>query len=439
MKQFDFAARLDGCACGSVHECAVHKVIIENGALSSIPQLLGGHKNVVLVCDNNTWAACGSHVAGLLADGGFTVRTVRYPQNGILVPDDDAVDTLLQSAGEQTHVIVGVGSGVINDLCKWASFCLKLPYMIVATAPSMDGFASTGAALIIKGMKVTYEAHVPRWIVADTGVLRRAPLDMIRAGAGDILGKISSLNDWKISHIINGEPLCPKVCGLVAEQIEICREDLPAISNQDEHAIARLMEALVAVGFCMSYTGNSRPASGSEHHLSHFFEVTGLLNKQPYFPHGIDVAYSTVVTCALRHRLVHSFQRAEYGRVDEGKWQERISAVYGALAPKIIALQNRVGFYGDGREERQARIRKLWPQLKAVLDEVPEENEMAALLCGLGLAMPDFIKLYGKSKIEQSVIFAKELKDRYTLLWLMQDTGLLEELAGSLKLNCAEQ
>ncbi len=431
MKQFDFALRLDGCACGSVHECGVRQVIIENGALSAIPQMLGEHRNIVLVCDNNTWAACGRQVADLLAAGGFTVRMMRYPQNEILVPDDDAVDALLNSVHEQTQAIVGVGSGVINDLCKWASFCLKLPYMIVATAPSMDGFASTGAALMIKGMKVTYEAHVPRWIVADTGVLRQAPLPMIRAGAGDILGKISSLNDWKISHIINGEPLCRQVYDMVARQIEICREDLKAVNRRDEHAIARLMEALVAVGFCMSYVGNSRPASGSEHHLSHFFEVVGLLNGQPYFPHGIDVAYSTLVTCALRHRLVHEFQRADFGPMDEGKWHERIQAVYGTLTPKIISLQNRAGFYGDGREERQARIRKLWPQLETVLNEVPEENEMAALLDELGLAMPDFVKLYGKSKIEQSIIYAKELKERYTLLWLLQDIGLLEEFAGS--------
>jgi glycerol-1-phosphate dehydrogenase [NAD(P)+] len=431
MKQFDFSARLDGCACGSVHECGVHKVIIENGALSAIPQMLGEHKNVVLVCDLNTWDACGGRVADLLAASGFIVRTMRYPQNEILVPDDDAVNALLKSADEQTQAIIGVGTGVINDLCKWASFCLKLPYMIVATAPSMDGFASTGAALIIKGMKVTYEAHVPRWIVADTDVLKRAPLTMIRAGAGDILGKISSLNDWKISHIINGEMLCQQVYDMVEQQIAICRQDLPAINRQDEHAIARLMEALVAIGFCMSYVGNSRPASGSEHHLSHFFEVIGLLNKQPYFPHGIDVAYSTAVTCALRHRLVHDIQRADYGPMNQEKWQERVQAVYGTLAPKIIALQNRVGFYGDGREERQARIRKLWPQLQSVLTEVPEEKEMAALLEELGLHMPDFVEEYGKSKIEQSIIFAKELKDRYTLLWLMQDIGLLEEFAGS--------
>jgi glycerol-1-phosphate dehydrogenase [NAD(P)+] len=178
--------------------------------------------------------------------------------------------------------------------------------------------------------------------------------------------------------------LCQQVYDMVEQQIAICRKDLPAVNRRDEHAIARLMEALVAVGFCMSYVGNSRPASGSEHHLSHFFEVIGLLNKQPYFPHGIDVAYSTAVTCALRHRLVHGIQRAGYGPMNQEKWQERVQAVYGTLAPKIIALQNRVGFYGDGREERQARIRKLWPQLQSVLAEVPEENEMAALLEELG-------------------------------------------------------
>ena len=88
-------------------------------------------------------------------------------------------------------MIVGIGSGVIQDLCKYVSFNKNLPYFIIATAPSMDGYASKGAAMITDNMKVTYNAHVPEVIIGDVDILKNAPMDMIKSGYGDILGKFS--------------------------------------------------------------------------------------------------------------------------------------------------------------------------------------------------------------------------------------------------------
>lgn len=78
----------------------------------------------------------------------------------------------------------------------------------------------------------------------------------------------------------------------------------PKLLERDAAAIETLMEALVGVGIAMAYVGNSRPASGSEHHLSHFFEVTGIMNDKPYFMHGTDVAYSAVYTQKMREELL---------------------------------------------------------------------------------------------------------------------------------------
>ena len=429
MMQFYFPAALEDCACGQQHTCAVQTVVIDRNALPQIPQILGEYKDILLVYDNNTWDACAKQVAKILTHSKFTVRTMHFNQDTVLVPDEDAIDRLLQSANPQTQAIVGVGAGVINDLCKWVSFKLRIPYMIVATAPSMDGFASTGAAMIIRGMKVTYNAQVPRWIIADTSVLRKAPSNLLRAGAGDILGKISSLNDWRISHIVTGETLCGQIYDLVMQQIDICQADLALINRRDELAIGRLMRALVTIGFCMSYVGNSRPASGSEHHLSHFFEVIGLLNKQSYLSHGLDVVYSTAITCALRHRLIRSLNEAIYKPLDQDGWNERIQTVYGPIAPDLIAFQKKVGFYGEARQQRQAQIKKQWPLLRSVLADVPSEHEITVLIKALGLSPLELVETYSKEKIKHAILFAKELKDRYTLLWLMQDMGFLDELA----------
>ena len=118
----------------------------------------------------------------------------------------------LQLLQHEADLIIGVGSGVINDLCKHVSFKNDLAYYIVATAPSMDGYASVGAALILNGMKITLNARPPKAIIADTSVLKDAPIDMLRAGYGDIIGKYSCLNDWKLSHCVNGEYFCNYRC-----------------------------------------------------------------------------------------------------------------------------------------------------------------------------------------------------------------------------------
>ena len=174
-----------------------------------------------------------------------------------------------------------MGSGVIQDLCKYVSYQAKLPYYIVATAPSMDGYASKGAAMIWDNMKVTYNAHVPEVIIGDVDVLKDAPMEMIQSGYGDILGKYSCLNDWKLSRVVNGEYFCRYVYDLTYEILCKTKDLGPKLLERDAAAIETLMEALVGVGIAMAYVGNSRPASGSEHHLSHFFEVTGIMNGKP--------------------------------------------------------------------------------------------------------------------------------------------------------------
>ena len=125
---------------------------------------------------------------------------------------------------------------------------------------------------------------------------------MIKAGYGDIIGKYSALNDWKLSNLLTGEYICDFIYDLTYDCILKVRSLAKGLLTQDEESVKALMEALVLVGIAMAFAGSSRPASGSEHHLSHYFEITGIVNGEEYFPHGIDVAYSTVVTAAVSLR-----------------------------------------------------------------------------------------------------------------------------------------
>ena len=401
------------CSCGKSHSCGIETVVIEQGALDRLPTLTARYRHILVVADSNTFPLCGSRLLSLL--GETLEHSLVLPSEGFLIPNEDAIDQMNQCVTADTDLLVGIGSGVIQDLCKYVSFMRKLPYIIVATAPSMDGYASTGAAMILNHMKVTVPTHLPTAILGDTDILKDAPMDMIRAGYGDILGKYSALNDWKLSQVVNGEYYCPYVYDLTYSMVKRTIPLADGLLARDPHSVQVLMEALVVTGIAMSYAGNSRPASGSEHHLSHFFEITGILNNRPYLLHGIDVAYSTVVTQTLREKILTHTQPFSPTPFDRSQWLEDIRRVYGSAADGVIALQDSLPYYSSMTPEAYLSQRV---KIDGVLREVPSSRELTALLTAIGLNMEDFYRHYGKAVIAEAVRFAKDLKDRYTVLWL---------------------
>jgi glycerol-1-phosphate dehydrogenase [NAD(P)+] len=283
----------------------------------------------------------------------------------------------------------------------------------------MDGYASRGAALILNGMKITLNANVPRAIIADTAILADAPLQMIRAGYGDIIGKYSCLNDWRLAHLVNNEYICEQVIRLTYDAVEATVALADGLVKRDKAAVGALMEALVAVGILMAYVGNSRPASGSEHHLSHYFEIVGLIRGEEYFPHGIDVCYSAVETAKLRERLLEISNVNEFGApFDKAIYEQNIRRIYGSVADEVLALQDKLGWYGI---DRVSVYREKWNEIRAILADCPSSARMLELTELIGLSYGDFEALYGEDKIADALLYAKDLKDRYSVLWMYFD------------------
>ena len=238
-------------------------------------------------------------------------------------------------------------------------------------------------------------------------------MDMLQAGYGDIMGKLSCLNDWKLATLINGEYFCQYVYDLTMDTVEGLRPLAQKILERDEEAVGLLMEALVTVGIAMSFVGNSRPASGSEHHLSHFFEMTGLVHGRDYYPHGIDVAYSAIVTAKLRQYILENTPAKQPH--DEKAWEEAIQKVYGSVADGCIALQKKLDSYRMFSENTEKCD---WNAIRTCLQEAPDAAEMEAIIAGIGLKYEDFLQFYGMDVVEEATKYAKDLKDRYTVLWL---------------------
>lgn len=415
----DFATLLcgtDTCPCGRPHHCEIKYIFIEDGAIAALTDTLGSYHKVLLVADTNTWAVAGAATVSAVCAAGLPYLQHIFACDVFLVPDEVAIAALSAAAVPDVDLIVGIGSGVINDLCKYVSFLHGCDYMIVATAPSMDGYASNGAAMIIDHGKVTYNAHVPTGIFADVRMLCEAPLPLILSGYGDIVGKYSALNDWELAHVLTGEYFCQAIHDAVMETVRRTVSLAADMQRRTPESIRALMESLVLVGIEMRFVTNSRPASGSEHHLSHFFEVMGLLENSTYFPHGTDVAYSTVVTAGLRRALLANPPTLK--SFDAAAWETDIREMYGVAADGILALQRKTGHIERDFATIYATRRAAVEQ---ILKKHPSDKEIATMLADAGIPLANFLKQYGNTRIADAVKYAKYLKDRFSVLWLIDD------------------
>ncbi len=217
------------------------------------------------------------------------------------VADEGSVARVMQAA-ERYDYLLAVGAGTLNDLAKYVSFLQNKPCGVYATAPSMDGFASGVTPLIEGGFKRTRPAHPPRDILLDDEVLRAAPRIMVGAGVGDILAKHCCLTDWKMSALLFGEAYCEEAASLMRTALTACEESVPALVQGGGSALP-LMNALIVSGLAMVIAGSSRPASGAEHHMSHFLEMDFLRRGERIPLHGVKVGLGTLVSLYLYHTL----------------------------------------------------------------------------------------------------------------------------------------
>ena len=404
--------KFSNCSCGKEHLCYIKRVEISDGALNKLSELCKGYENILVVYDENTYRLCGKEISKILKENNIE-ELILKSQEKVVIPNEEKISEIQGKITDKTDLIIGVGSGVINDLCKHVSFINNLNYFIVATAPSMDGYASVGSALILKGMKITLNARPPLAIIADTKIIKDAPIDMIRAGFGDIVGKYSCLVDWKLSNFINDEYFCKKVYSLTYKCANKIKRLGKKIQDRDEKAVKELMEALVLVGVLMSYTGSSRPASGSEHHLSHYFEITGILGGTEYFSHGVDVVYSATFLAKLKEKMLLSNPKKRVFNKEE--YVKEIERIYTKSASEVIKLQEKLGWY---EKDDSQFIYNNWNKIKKIIKKSPNFNKFNKMLCDIGLDYAEFEKLYSKQKLDDAILYAKDLKDRYSVLWL---------------------
>ena len=362
------------CSCGKRHAVDIRKIVMDRQIGSNVLESILPFKTgrILMVGDCNTFTASGNKIRELLDAEGYCYKCLVFESHQTLVPDEKAVGQLIIEADEDISLLLVVGSGTLNDLGRFVSHKLGIPYMIVGTAPSMDGYASTVSPLIVQGRKTTYNAVYPVAVFADLEAMVNSPQEMICAGFGDILGKYTALADWELSVLINGEYFCPTCEILIRKALEKCTTNREGIAARNENAIRYLTEALILSGIAIGLAGTSRPASGAEHHLAHYWENDALARGVEHPLHGNSVGVGTVV----------------------------ISYIY-----------------------------KMVKQKYSLEIKTPDPLSVREHLKAVGAAENPFDLGIGKKVFTESILHAKEVRPRYTVLHLAEKLGILEEAA----------
>ncbi|TXK85620.1 sn-glycerol-1-phosphate dehydrogenase [Paenibacillus sp. N3.4] len=421
------------CECGNRHEVPIRRIVIERGAIDQVAGYVkeAGYGEVTLVADDRTNHAAGEKLCALLkaAQVKVSVSVIRENAMGEVAADEEAIVQVLLDTPLSSQMLVAVGAGTVHDIVRFVAHRTKRPFLSVPTAPSVDGFASVGAPLIVRGFKQTIPASAPQAIFADLALLAEAPQAMIAAGLGDMLGKHTSLADWSLGRVLLSEHYCELSARLTLEAVELCTAHLSEIAQRTDLGLLRLMEGLILSGLSMLLVGHSRPASGAEHHLSHYWEMVLLQQRRRALLHGAKVGVATVLMAQRYQALlgitadeaaVRLAQSEVPSRLTDA---ERIRQAYGDMAEQVIAENFPASGTALDAYALKARIVEKWGDVQATARAVPTPEQLMAWLKAVqGPVTPEQLGVE-PALVEASLQDALFVRNRFTILRLQRQLG----------------
>jgi len=302
------------CTCEQkIHTAPVKCIEISSGAIKKTAEILKDYKRIFMVADENTYEVAGKEVEQLLKEAGILSHTfiLKSPAH----PTDTNVGRVLIEAGIEAKTydinamsflpdyILAVGSGSINDICRLVSYRLGIEYGICGTAPSMDGYASVVAPLLVGKTKIVYQCSIARHIIIDTQICKDAPYELLTAGVGDMIGKYIAILDWEFSKMHTGEYFCEKIAQSVLKATGECITEAYSLSQRKPESIETIINGLITSGMGIAYSGSSRPASGTEHMIGQTWEIMDLESGKDLQLHGHDVGTATFVAISMYRKL----------------------------------------------------------------------------------------------------------------------------------------
>jgi glycerol-1-phosphate dehydrogenase [NAD(P)+] len=391
-----------------------------------------GYRRFNLVCDTNTHPILGQRVASALNEQGWPVRTILLKGSDVIAGGSYLVQ-VFNEADPSASVYLAVGSGTINDITRYCSFNRNTPFISLPTAPSVDGFASVVAPIVVNGFKDTYSTQPPLAIFADLNTLCSAPKSMIAAGFGDILGKYTALADWKLGRLLWDEPFSPEIASRMAKALDSCVRNAEGINQASAQGVTELMFGLVESGICMLLNGNSRPASGAEHHLAHYWEMKLLRQGRTAILHGAMVGVGTVLI-ARRWEQIRDLPEADFKQLllqaalpDTQGERNLIQSIYGPISEQVCQEQTRFLSItpADFNALRQ-KIRQGWFEIQQIAVSVPSAGKITRLL--KQVSAPADVTMLGLDRLDETeaLHYAHYLRSQLTVSKLGRMLGLWE-------------
>ncbi len=422
------------CSCGRTHFAPIKAIRVSSGAISFLPDYMKqyGYSHPYLLSDRITYDIAGYRCEAILQQAGFSPFTRILTH---MAYDEATLGEIVLNKPDDCDVMIGIGTGQITDMLRFASFKLGLPCFTVPTAAPMDGFSASVGIMNVDHLKATMPAHASEVILGDTDVLKGAPMRMTLAGFGDLVGKYNALNDWRLGRIVNGEHYCEKIATMVEDYVTGVTEDADRIRDKDPDAIGGILNALLLTGATVSLYGTSRAISGAEHHMSHYWEVLGDERGKPFAMHGEQVAVATVLALSVVEKLKDraiDFDRARAAarRYDSDAWAARIQLAYGEAAEAILALEEKAQKNApEGRLKRIDAMEEKWPEIRSLLETVIPAGQLRELLRSLGC--PCDPKDIGVTPeiLKDTFLYCKETRTIFTVYQMAWDLDLMDEIS----------
>ena len=416
-----------------------------DGSAAMFRDLFPTAGKVLVVEDPRTKSVAGDNVVSRLKASGVEVSEyVMNPDGSDFHATYAKVEEVREAIrGERVVVPVAVGSGTINDLVKRASDELGLRYMVVGTAASMDGYTSYGAAITKDGMKQTLSCRAPLGCIVDSAVAASAPREMTASGYADLIAKIPAGADWMLADAIGSEAIHPLAWRLVQEPLRAAISNPSGCASGDEREVRKLCEGLVMSGFAMQAMGSSRPASGTEHQVSHYWDMEDLSFGGRPVSHGFKVGIGTLFsTKTLEFLLRHDLSTLDVDKA-VASWpttfdalKATFPAVYGDRPAHIRRAEDEMAkkyTTPDKIREELSTFKRVWPELsERIRAQIMPFNEVRENLRLAGAPYePEQIGVT-RARFRDTSRGIPYMRNRYFGLDLVTRLGLLDELLDDL-------
>lgn len=437
------------CSCGIVHQSPGQDVYVGTGLIGRIPDMVRSRRlgsKACLVCDRITYEVAGGNILELLRGAGFRVDLCLLDRAEAMEPDERAVGETALSLQPDTDFLVSVGSGSITDVTRAVAYIRGIPQVCVGTAPSMDGYTSAICPLLLRGAKIHRKGDCPEIIVCDLDILRTAPEWMFQSGVGDVLGKYIAKADWVLGSIINDETYCPACGQIVLDAVGKLVENPELIKARTSDGTRILIEALLLSGLTVMIIGHTRAVASVEHNIAHYWEMMQLARGVKPPPHGSSVGVSTLLLWPLFERFAQQdlsmLRDAGYiARLRQKRLarEQRVEWMLHAFGPSIgrtFMDENPEDFLTWDEQLRRAtrasdRQRNIHEELKRMpsIDTIRGVMEkLGAPMTARDIGVPD-------DMLRLSLQCGKDYRSRYTLLKLLDETGLLDTYLSGLALS----